>query len=83
MFKNKVMISSILLLSLLVFSGCTEDKKETKEKVVKPKVLLPVEFIDTKKEKLPIWKRFNGTTKASNRPNCPSKGKRKIEKNLF
>ena len=83
MFKNKVMISSMLLLSLFVLSGCTDDKKETKEKVLKPKVLLPVEFIDTKKEKLPIWKRFNGTTKASNRQTVQVRVKGRLKKIFF
>jgi len=83
--KNITLILSIMILSLLIFSGCTEDKKETKEKVVaaKPKALLPVEFIDTKKEKLPIWKRFNGTTKASSRQTVQVRVKGRLKKIFF
>jgi len=89
MLKNKVIISSMMVLSLLMVSGCTDDKgkekKETQKKVIKAKApaLLPVEFIDTKKEKLPIWKRFNGTTKASNRQTVQVRVKGRLKKIFF
>jgi RND family efflux transporter MFP subunit len=85
MLKINVKISSMLLCSLLIFSGCTEDKQEKQEKVVavKPKALLPVEFIDAKKQKVPIWMRFNGTTKASNKQTVQVRVKGRLKKVFF
>lgn len=89
MFKKTLFTSSILILSL-VLSGCSEEKKEESVKETKSpataavaKPLLPVEFIDVKKQKLPIWMRFNGTTKASNKQTVQVRVKGRLKKVFF
>ncbi len=54
--------NTLLLLSLLLFSACSEDKAPQAKKEVPP---LAVNTITVKKEPIPIWKQYTGTTKAS------------------
>ncbi len=56
-------IPSFLVLSLLIFSGCSEQKEQTQVKREIPS--LPVKTITVIKEAVPIWKQYTGTTKAS------------------
>jgi len=59
--KNK--LKYILLISLLiVFGGCSKEQHEDVKKAPPP---LLVDTITVKKEAIPIWKKFTGTTKAS------------------
>jgi len=48
-------------LALLLLSACSEQKQAIKQEIP----ALPVEVIVVKKEKLPIWVQYTGTTKAS------------------
>ncbi|EDZ62698.1 efflux system, membrane fusion protein [Sulfurimonas gotlandica GD1] len=59
--KTKL-ISTILLSSLFLFSSCSDDKPEQVQKEMPP---LSVNTITVKKEPIPIWKQYTGTTKAS------------------
>lgn len=56
------MLPSLLMLSLLFFAGCSEEKKAAAHKTPPP---LSVETITVSKQQLPIWLQYTGTTKAS------------------
>ncbi|WP_373002370.1 efflux RND transporter periplasmic adaptor subunit [Sulfurimonas sp.] len=59
--KTKL-ISTIVLSSLFLFSSCSNDKPKQVQKEMPP---LSVNTITVKKEPIPIWKQYTGTTKAS------------------
>jgi len=59
--KTKI-FNTILLSSLLLFSACSDDKPKQVKKEIPP---LNVDTITIKKEAIPIWKQYTGTTKAS------------------
>jgi len=62
MFTSSQTLPIFTILSLLLFSGCSQEKKvQTK----KPRPPLSVKTITLHKEVIPIWKRYTGTTKAS------------------
>ncbi len=52
----------LLLSSLLLLSACSENKQTQKQVKIQP---LKVKTITVKKEAVPIWKQYTGTTKAS------------------
>jgi len=70
-----------LVAGLVLFTACGDKKEDTKTSVAK--ALLPVEFIDIKTQKVPIWMRFNGTTKASNKQVVQARTKGKLIKVYF
>jgi len=53
---------AIATITLLLISGCTEEKKQTTKVETPP---LSVNTITVKKEAVPIWKQYTGMTKAS------------------
>ena len=54
MSHRTVLMGSLLLASALIFTGCSDEKKEEKKvEAQSEKTLLPVEFIEVKKEKIP------------------------------
>ncbi|RLA73095.1 MAG: efflux RND transporter periplasmic adaptor subunit [Epsilonproteobacteria bacterium] len=55
-------LTTILLSSLILFSACSDDKQQKVKKEIPP---LQVNTITVKKEAVPIWKQYTGTTKAS------------------
>lgn len=55
-------ISIILLSSIILFSACSDEKPKQIKKEIPP---LNVNIITVKKEPIPIWKQYTGTTKAS------------------
>jgi len=57
---SKYSITSLAIL-LLLFTACSSQKQQTKNKVVP----LSVQTITVKKEAVPVWKQFTGMTKAS------------------
>ena len=60
-YHNKLSLSSLILL-LVFFSACSEEKQVIVKKKAPP---ITVNTITVKKEAVPIWKQFTGTTKAS------------------
>ena len=84
MLKKMFITASMLFVPLVVFTACSEEKNETtKAKAEVKKALLPVEFIEIKKQKLPIWMRFNGSTKASNKQTVQVRVKGRLKKVFF
>nr|WP_321265526.1 efflux RND transporter periplasmic adaptor subunit [uncultured Sulfurimonas sp.] len=59
--KTKL-LSAILLSTILLFSSCSDEKPKQVKKEIPP---LSVNIITVKKEAIPIWKQYTGTTKAS------------------
>ncbi len=55
-------LNSVLFLTLILFSGCSQEKQVEKKKLMPP---LKVNTITVKKEPIPIWKQYTGRTKAS------------------
>lgn len=70
-----------LVAGLVLFSACGDQKEQKSSEVAK--ALLPVEFIEVKKQKIPIWMRFNGTTKASNKQTVQARVKGRLKKVFF
>ena len=62
MYVSRKILASVLISSLVLFSGCSEDKKAPVKKEMPP---LAVKTITVKKEAVPIWKQYTGMTKAS------------------
>ena len=62
MYVSRKILASALISSLVLFSGCGEDKKAPVKKEMPP---LAVKTITVKKEAVPIWKQYTGMTKAS------------------
>ena len=58
----KKILTAVTFLSLIVLGGCSDDKPVKVKKEAPP---LAVNTITVKKEAVPIWKQFTGTTKAS------------------
>jgi len=58
----KIVLNSIIFSSLIFLSGCSDEKPVKVKKEAPP---LAVNTITVKKESVPIWKQFTGTTKAS------------------
>jgi RND family efflux transporter MFP subunit len=56
------LVTTFLLSSILFFSACSNDKPKQIKKELPP---LNVNTIIVKKEPIPIWKQYTGTTKAS------------------
>jgi len=52
----------LLLCSILLFSGCSNEEQKNNKPKMPP---LNVKTITVKKEAVPIWKQYTGTTKAS------------------
>jgi len=50
------------LFALLLLAGCSSEKQQVKQQEVPP---LNIQTITVKKEKIPIWQRYTGMTKAS------------------
>ncbi len=61
-FSSKV-FSNIILSSMILFVGCSEEKIVQQKRVIPP---LAVNTITVKKQPVPIWKQYTGITKASN-----------------
>jgi len=59
--KTKL-LQTALLSSLLFFSACSEDKKQTQQKQIPD---LPVQTITIKHQNIPIWMPYTGKTQAS------------------
>jgi len=77
---------TLAVLSVVLFVGCSNEKKEVQTQKVQEKAekpLLPVEFIEIKKEKVPIWMRFNGTTRASSEQTVQARTKGRLTKVYF
>lgn len=79
--KRNLNLCLSLFAGLVLFSACGDQKEEKKE--VPSKALIPVEFIEIKKEKIPLWMRFNGTTKASNKQTVQVRVKGRLKKVFF
>jgi len=71
---------TFLLSSLLLFSACSSEQKQQVQKKLPP---LPVEVITLKKEPVPIWKRYTGTTKASSDQEVRARVSGILEKRYF
>jgi len=83
LFKREI-LGFVFVGTALLLAGCGEEKKvDNKVQVKAEKPLLPVEFIEIKKEKVPIWMRFNGTTKASNKQTVQARTKGILKKVYF
>jgi len=78
--ENRASVLS-LIAGLILFVGCGDEKESTQTHVVQP--LLPVEVIEVKTQKVPLWMRFNGTTKASNKQEVQARTKGKLIKVYF
>ena len=72
--------SSVFLSSLILFSGCSEEKKIQAKKELPP---LSVNTITVKKEAVPIWKQFTGMTKASSDQDVRARVAGILEKRYF
>jgi RND family efflux transporter MFP subunit len=88
MFKRGRWVHFTLIAAIFLFSGCSDESKkesaeESKQKSAAPVALLPVEFIQVKKQKVPIWMRFNGTTKASNKQTLQARTRGRLKKVYF
>jgi RND family efflux transporter MFP subunit len=70
----------LLLSSLILFSGCTDEKQAVKTKIPPP---LPVKTITVKKEPVPIWKRYTAMTKASSDQEVKARVSGVLEKRYF
>ena len=76
----KTVLSVLIFSSLFLASGCSQEKQvETK----KERPSLAVNTIVVKKEAIPIWKRFTGTTKASSKQEIRSRVSGRLEKVYF
>lgn len=71
--------SSMLSLSLLFFSGCTDETK-TAPKSPPP---ISVETVTVQKQKLPIWTQYTGTTKAVSDQEIRARVSGRLEKRFF
>lgn len=74
-----------LVLSMFLLSGCTE-KTESNEQSLKKestKALVSIEYIVAKEQKIPVWKRYSGKTKASNEQIVMSRTKGWLTKVYF
>ena len=60
----KSLFHVFILISFLLFVGCSQEEKAKVNKEIPP---LLVNIITVKKEPVPIWKRYTGITKASSR----------------
>ncbi|MCD6173366.1 MAG: efflux RND transporter periplasmic adaptor subunit [Sulfurimonas sp.] len=58
----KKILNSVILSSFILIVGCSEQKQTQIKKEIPP---LAVNTITIKKEPVPIWKQYTGTTKAS------------------
>ena len=84
MLVKKIIFTLALSSAALFVVGCSDEAKEgTKVQAKTEKPLLPVEFIEIKKQKLPIWMRFNGSTKASNKQTVQVRVKGRLKKVFF
>ncbi|WP_457743891.1 efflux RND transporter periplasmic adaptor subunit [Sulfurimonas sp.] len=79
MFKH-ILITPILLLSLFIFFGCSNEKQVVQKKVLPP---LEVKTISVKKEPVPIWKRYTAITKASSDQDVKARVSGILEKRYF
>ncbi len=71
--------SSMLSISLLFFSGCTDETK-TAPKSPPP---ISVETVTVQKQKLPIWVQYTGTTKAVSDQEIRARVSGRLEKRFF
>lgn len=73
-------LSIALLFSLILLSGCSEEKKVQTKKVAPP---LAVQTVTIKNEAVPIWKQFTGMTKASSDQDVRARVSGILEKRFF
>jgi len=76
--KNKLLRCAIFLIPLLIFNGCSEDKKQ--QDTTKKIVPLKVQTITVQKKPIPLWTRYTGRTKASNKQEVISRVSGILEK---
>jgi len=78
------LLGFVFVSTALLLLGCGEaESVDSTVQTKAEKPLLPVEFIKIKKEKVPIWMRFNGTTKASNEQTVQARTKGRLTKVYF
>jgi RND family efflux transporter MFP subunit len=58
----KIFLNSVLISTIVLLSGCSEEEKPQQAKVIPP---LSVNTITLHKEAVPVWKQYTGMTKAS------------------
>ncbi len=74
------LFNATLLCSVLLYTGCSKEQKQQETKTIPP---LEVEVISVKKEPIPIWKRYTGTTKASSDQEVRARVSGILEKRYF
>jgi len=78
--SHKTIYSILLSISLLLLSGCAEEKKPTTPKAPPP---LNVETVTVEKKKFPLWVQFTGTTKAVSDQEIRARVSGRLEKRYF
>ena len=73
--------ATLFVAFVLAFTGCTNEKRKAAvQKEVPP---LPVKVITVKKERVPIWAEFTGTTHASSEQEVRARVSGRLEKRYF
>jgi len=80
MLKHIIKTQALLLTSLILFSGCADEKKTVHKKELPP---LEVQTITVKREPVPIWKRYTAMTKASSDQDVRARVSGILEKRYF
>ena len=73
-------ISPLLITALFLFSGCSEQKEQTQKATPPP---LQVNTITIQEQKVPIWSRFTGKTRASSHQEVRARVSGVLEKVYF
>jgi len=80
MSNSLTIIRTALLSSIFLLTACSQEKQK---QVRKPMPPLSVNTITVKKEAVPIWKRYTGTTKASSAQDVRTRVSGILEKRYF
>ena len=78
----RLYLSVFMAFSVVLLSGCSEEKKEEVATVQAPPPL-PVETITVNKKKVPIWVEYTGKTEASKRVDVTARVSGRLEQVLF
>ena len=79
-YTKKQIYTMVFSLSMLIFSGCGEEKKKVVAKAPPP---LAVETITVNHEQFPLWVQFTGTTKAISDQEIRARVSGRLEKRYF
>jgi len=78
--SQKYIVSVVLAVSLLLLSGCGEEKKAKAPKAPPP---LNVETVSVEKKKFPLWMQYTGMTKAISSQEIRARVSGRLEKRYF